>query len=85
MSSLPDCSKLCMSESVGCPVDTCRYWIDYEKENNCSLVSVELNGPMSLVQIAERLNLSFVRISQIENKVKKKLRTNKDLLNLLIN
>jgi transcriptional regulator with XRE-family HTH domain len=85
MSSLPDCSKLCMSKGVGCPVDTCRYWIDYEKENNCSLVSVELNGPMSLVQIAERLNLSFVRISQIENKVKKKLRTNKDLLNLLIN
>ena len=83
MSKLPDCSTICMSEEIGCPNESCRYWIDYEKENNCCLVSVELNGPMSLVMVAERLNLSFVRISQIENKIKKKLRSNRDLLKLL--
>ena len=68
-----------------CHGDIERCWIDYPEDNNCIHVSIAKNGPMSLVQIAERLNLSFVRISQIENKVKKKLRTNKDLLNLLIN
>ena len=85
MSSLPECSKLCMSKGIGCPIDGCRYWIDYEKENNCSLVTVELNGPMNLVDVAERLNISFVRVSQIENKVKKKLRSNKELIKLLVN
>lgn len=83
--SVPKCSKTCRDNNVSCPVEDCRYWIDFEKEHNCSLISVELNGPMSLVQVAERLNLSFVRVSQIESKIKKKLSTNSELLKLLGN
>jgi DNA-directed RNA polymerase sigma subunit (sigma70/sigma32) len=32
-------------------------------------VSIEKNGPMTLREVADRLNISFVRIQQIEERV----------------
>ena len=48
----------------GGPKDRC--WIDYPEDNNCIYVSIRKHGQMTLDQISKRLNVSLVRISQIE-------------------
>jgi len=48
-------------------------WIDYGEDVNCSLVSIYTNGAMTLEEVAKRMDLSFVRISQIEKQAIKKL------------
>jgi len=63
------CKEACKKLDVSCPNRTCKYYIDYEDELNCSLVSIEKNGPMTLREVADRLNISFVRIQQIEERV----------------
>ena len=74
---LLECSKRCMELDTSCPLKDCRHWINFPTEKNCSLISVYENGPMTLRQVAERIQLSFARVKQIEtkalNKIKKKL------------
>ncbi len=80
MSKLPKCAQECKKKQKPCQQSECSHWISYEQESNCSLVSIEENGPMTLVQIGERLGISFVRVAQIEkaamNKMKKRLAKN---------
>lgn len=52
----------------------CRNWIDYDKDKNCCLVSIDKHGQMTLMQVAERLGVSHVRIKQIQDKVLIKLK-----------
>lgn len=70
---LPLCASACSKEEEQCGESNCRYWIDYPKELNCSLISIYLNGSMTLSEVAKRLDLSLVRISQIEKQALKKL------------
>jgi hypothetical protein len=76
--ALKQCAKLCMEEGLICPKENadCRHWIDYKKDNNCSLCTIEKNDCRSLTlrETAERLDLSFVRIKQIEDAALKKIR-----------
>ena len=80
-----NCSKSCLDNDVSCPFEDCRHWISFEEDNNCSLISVHKNGPMTLEQVAERLGISYVRVCQIEKKIKNKLKTNPNLLKLFKN
>ena len=48
-------------------------WVDYDEDNNCSLVSIYHNGPMTLDEVSKRLKISLVRVSQIEKEALKKL------------
>ena len=66
ISDLPSCASCKIKSQDTCTEEGCRYWIDYGEDFNCSLVSIYTNGPMSLMEVAKRMNLSFVRISQIE-------------------
>ena len=79
---LPACAKKCYSSGAPCNSDGCKYWIPYEKEQNCSLISIEENGAMTLEEVGERIGLSFVRISQIEKKIKEKLKQNSTFIKL---
>ena len=56
-----------------CVNETCRNWIDYPEDNNCVLESVRKNGSMTLAEIAKRLGISLVRVSQIEKQALAKL------------
>tara|TARA_Y100000034_G_C6735449_1_gene326101 strand:+ start:472 stop:627 length:156 start_codon:yes stop_codon:yes gene_type:complete len=40
---------------------------------NCALIAVEKNGAMTLREIADRLEISFVRVKQIQDKALLKL------------
>ena len=50
-----------------------RCYIDYPEDNNCSNVSILKHGAMTLQQISKRLDISLVRVSQIEKQALKKL------------
>lgn len=52
----------------------CRYWINFEEDENCSLVSIEKNGAMPLREVAKRLNISYVRVKQIEDRLVEKIK-----------
>jgi|3_EtaG_2_1085321.scaffolds.fasta_scaffold100562_2 stress response protein YsnF len=77
------CSKYCVQHKICCEENNCRLWIDFEKEQNCSLISVYQNGRMTLRETAERLGISFARVKQIETKALKKLKKRTTLSGLL--
>ena len=67
------CSTCCVEKEVSCPIEECRLWIEYEEDLNCSLISIKKHGNMTLREVARRLNISFVRVKQIEDKAVGKL------------
>lgn len=70
-----NCIEMCQAANKPCPKEDCRMWMDYPEEYNCCLHTVEENGRMTLREVAERLNISYVRVKQIEDKALAKLKT----------
>ena len=68
------CAQLCVDMDVSCPVEDCRQWIEYEEDNNCTLIAVEKNKDMTLSEVGKRLGVSLVRIKHIEDKAKIKMK-----------
>jgi len=56
-----------------CSQENCRCWIDYPEDDNCVFESVRKHGSMTLKEIAKRVGLSIVRVSQIEKQALRKL------------
>tara|TARA_B100000287_G_C20364377_1_gene675126 strand:- start:63 stop:320 length:258 start_codon:yes stop_codon:yes gene_type:complete len=71
---LLSCSRACMKEQKPCENTDCKFFINYEKEQNCCLVSIYENGPMTLREIGDRIGVSFARIKQIETEALKKIK-----------
>ncbi len=69
-----ECSTKCMDTTTPCKEKECKHWLDYKKEYNCGLISIYINGPMTLRQIAERMGISYARVKQIETSALKKIR-----------
>mgnify|MGYP001310455350 CR=1 FL=1 len=67
------CLDTCRKLNIECPIQNCRYWIDYPSEINCSLETVNINSQMTFRQVADRLGISFVRVKQIQDKALKKI------------
>jgi len=71
------CSDTCKKYKVSCPEENkeCRYWINFEEDLNCTLIACDKadGKPMTLRDIGLRMNLSHVRIDQIEREATKKL------------
>ena len=67
------CLDKCIELGVSCPITDCRAWIESESEYNCIHEAVDSQGEMTLREVAKRLNVSFVRVKQIEDKAIKKL------------
>ena len=55
----------------GGPREKC--WIDYPEDFNCIHVAIAKNGKMTLEEVAKRLSISLVRVSQIEKAALKKM------------
>ena len=70
------CKNECLDSGLSCATKDCKHWISYEQDLNCSLISIDVHGAMTLDEISKRLGLSLVRIKQIEEaaliKVKKR-------------
>jgi len=67
------CASKCMEEKVSCKEQGCRKWIDFHQDLNCIHIAIKNNGSMTLQEVAKRLNISHVRISQIEKEAIRKL------------
>ena len=67
------CASKCMKEKTSCKEKQCRKWIDFQQDLNCIQIAVKNNGSMTLQEVAKRLKISHVRISQIEKEAIRKL------------
>ena len=73
------CKDNIIGKESPCHNQECRNWIDYKEDLNCCLVSIDKHGQMTLMQVAERLGVSHVRIKQIQDKVLIKLKKNDEM------
>ncbi len=64
----PSCFEVHEKWQVGCDKTDCRNYINFEGDLNCAIVCARKfpNG-LSLREVAERMGVSFPRISQIEH------------------
>ena len=67
------CAEECELKKRCCEEEGCRYWIKYKEDLNCSLLAIQKIGNMTLREVADRLQISFVRVKQIEDKALKKI------------
>ena len=80
-----ECAKTCVKHEVACPIEDCRLWIEYDEDLNCTDIAVAKHGKMTLREISERLGVSFVRIKQIEDGLKIKMKKRINNLNRINN
>lgn len=66
------CFKAHKECKKNCSNSDCRFWINHEKSNNCTLLAGQ-EGPMTLQQIGEIFGVTRMRICQIEKSILKKL------------
>jgi len=68
-----NCVKTCESNQTACSNSSCRYWIEYTDDLNCTLICVKKNGNLTLKEVAKRIGVSHVRIKQIQDVALKKI------------
>ena len=66
------CAETCLEKNERCKEKSCKLWINYDKDLNCVEIAVKKNGAMTLKQTADRLDLSYARVAQIEKEAIKK-------------
>jgi len=70
-----ECVKSCKEYRVACPNSSCRYWIDYDEDLNCTHIAVDKHEEgLTLREVGDRLGISFVRVCQIEKSALEKLK-----------
>ena len=74
-----ECAKKCLRQNDFCKEYNCRMWVDYEDDLNCTLIAISKCGKMTLAEVAKRLNLSIVRVKQIQDKAVQKLKKKSSL------
>ena len=67
MCKVRDCASKCVKSNNKCKNKECRLWMDHKEDLNCSLVAIQRYGAMTLHEVGEKLNLSYVRIKQIQD------------------
>jgi len=71
----PTCFEVHEKWCVECDKEDCRNWMNYEEDLNCAVICArKYDNGLSLREVAERMNVSFPRVSQIEHAAFKKLK-----------
>jgi predicted XRE-type DNA-binding protein len=72
--SSPTCFEVHEKWKLPCDQEKCKNWMNYGEDLNCAVVCARKhdNG-LSLREVAERMGVSFPRVSQIEHAAFKKL------------
>ena len=70
---MKECLNTCRKMNVACPINECRYWVDYPDDRNCTFEVVAKHNFLTLREAAARLGISYVRVKQIEDKALKKI------------
>jgi hypothetical protein len=74
------CVTKCYSKNKRCNNKSCRYWINYKEDLNCTFITIEKHGSLTLREIAVRENLSLVRIKQIQDRALVKIKKLKPIM-----
>ena len=75
-SANPTCFEVHEKWKLPCDQTECRNYMKFEEDLNCAVVcSRKHDNGLSLREVAERMGVSFPRISQIEHAAFKKLKT----------
>jgi|TARA_R110002126_G_scaffold251625_2_gene394621 ribosome-binding protein aMBF1 (putative translation factor) len=70
----PSCYEVHEKWRVECDKTSCRNWMNFQEDLNCSVVCARKESAgLSLREVADRMGVSFPRISQIEHGAFKKL------------
>jgi hypothetical protein len=73
-SANPTCFEVHEKWRLGCDQSQCRNWMDFEEDLNCAVVCARKHEQgLSLREVADRMGVSFPRISQIEHAAFNKL------------
>jgi hypothetical protein len=67
------CYDKCKTDCKPCSQKSCRLWIDYAKDLNCTEIAVQKNDKLVFREIGDRLKLTPSRVKQIENEALKKM------------
>lgn len=67
------CYNDCMESNVSCKEKSCRLWIDFPGNLNCTEIAVQREGKMTLFETGKRLKVTPSRVKQIESKALSKL------------
>lgn len=67
------CYTKCEAQNKKCEEKSCRLWIDYPKDLNCTEIAVKKNDKLVLREVGERLKLTPSRIKQIQTEAMQKL------------
>lgn len=67
------CVKNCLKTNESCEQEECRYWVDSDKNLNCTFVAIRKNGPMTFRQIADIEKISHVAVRNTQERALKKL------------
>lgn len=67
------CFDVYNSYGVPCDEERCRQWVNSEEFNNCT-INVANDGPKTQEEIAKIFNLTRMRVCQIEQKAKNKMK-----------
>lgn len=78
-----NCKDFHQKHNCPCRKEECKYWIDYEDDLNCTLITVDKHGDLTLREVAKRLKISFVRVQQIQEAALKKLAKKLKFQNIL--
>ena len=73
------CKDKIIGNESPCSEKQCRNWINYDKDLNCCLISIDRHGQLTLMEVAQRLGVSHVRIKQIQDKALIKLKKNDEM------
>ena len=73
MCEMKECANECVERDRECSNKECRLWIKHKEDYNCTLLSIEKHGVLTLHQVGTRLNLSYARIKQIQDVALKKI------------
>lgn len=68
------CTEACEKLNESCPNSECRNWMDYEDDLNCAIIAADKHGELTLRDISKRIGLSFVRVKQLEDSAREKIK-----------
>lgn len=68
---------------LNCLKKTCRQWLDNPKSHNCVILAAK-NGPLKQEIVGELLDLTRMRVCQIEKTILYKIRLNKNMKEIKI-
>lgn len=68
------CTEACVKLQESCPNTDCRNWMNYENDLNCAVIAADKHGELTLREVSDRIGLSFVRVKQLEDSAKRKIK-----------